>query len=270
MTISGVIDENCSWDKKCVFFLLFSFAVSAFTADLSLSEQEKYISQKLIAYLQINVITVNFSEQSSVQSLQWISNAIKAFPTPLLAVKAININGENLKTLLRLLSQTHSLDISNNALNTEDAQVIAESNYLRKLVRLDISHNKIGSQGAKAIASSKKFMLQRLNLSDNQILIDSIDTIVNSPRFRKLTFLDLSKNTLGNAGATAIANSVRLRRLRSLNLNETDMGDIGIMEILYKDNLNNLDEFFGHVQQDSKITPNAARMARIQFKDCHW
>jgi hypothetical protein len=249
---------------------LFSLAIFSYASDISQSHDEKVISEKLIGYLHANVITVDLNKPTTIQSLQWISIAIEDYPKAILAVKARNVNTTNIETLLSLLTQAYYLDISNNDLIAEDAKIIARSNFLKKMEKLNISYNKIGSQGAMAIATSKKFTLNQLNLCDNEILIDSMDTIANSPRFKKLMYLDLSKNTIGNAGATAIANSPRLKQLRSLNLNETEMGDIGIMEILYKDNLKKLSEFFGNVQSEGKVSENAAHMARIQFEDCNW
>jgi hypothetical protein len=251
-------------------FFLFTLAISAYAAEISNSQdEEQHISEKLIGYLNANIILVDFSSQTSIQTLQWISNEIKPYPRAILAVKVINVKSQDLKTLLSLLTKAYYLDISDNGLNPQDAQIIAESVHLRKLEKLDISKNKIGSQGAKAIATSKKFWLHQLNLNDNQILIDAMDAIVKSQRLKKLKVLDLSKNTIGNAGAAAIANSVRLKQLKKLNLNETEIGDIGIMEILYKDNLN-LCEFRGVEQSEGKITDNVAKMAKIQFRDCGW
>lgn len=252
-------------------FFIFTLAISTNAAEMTNSqEEEPHVSEKLIGYLNANIISVNFKDQTNIQTLKWINNKIKHYPRPILAVKVINVNTQDMKALLSLLPQAYYLDISDNGLTADDAQLMSESIYLRNLERLNISKNKIGSQGTKALVTSKKFWLRQLNLHDNQILIDAMDTLVKSPRLKKLTVLDISNNIIGNAGVAAIAASKKLKRLQKLNLNKTEMGDIGVMEILYTDNLTELTEFRGIEQTAGRITDNVINMAKMQFADCGW
>lgn len=104
-------------------------------------------------------------------------------------------------------------------LDTAGAELLAQSEHLRRLTLLKNAGAAVGDDGVKAIANSPHAgNLQQLFVNQNNISDDGVRSLAQSRQLRKLWRLFLNENRIGDAGARALADSKRLSQLREVYL----------------------------------------------------
>jgi Ran GTPase-activating protein (RanGAP) involved in mRNA processing and transport len=97
------------------------------------------------------------------------------------------------------LSRLQSLNLARCQIGAEGARALAASLYLKNLTALDLSENRI-EDGVQAILESPRLrQMTVLNLSGNGLRRDGVQWLLAAaPHFSRLTRLDLRGNSLGN------------------------------------------------------------------------
>lgn len=132
-----------------------------------------------------------------------------------------NINDAGIKSWAGspLLKSVKTLDLDNNNLGTECAEVLAQSN----LRDLKIVANNLGAAGAKLLASLHS--LKTLDISLNSIGVEGAKALAHS---NTLHTLSVFHNHIGDEGATALAGS---KTLKTLDAGSNDIGNKGAREL---------------------------------------
>jgi uncharacterized protein (TIGR02996 family) len=133
------------------------------------------------------------------------------------------------------------LDLSENRLEVEGIQSLAESVALRGLRVLKLSKTLPGVPGVQALLKTGRFTgVRSLDLSANRLGPTAVKLIAESGTARGLRVLNLANNSVGDAGATALANSRTLSGLLELDLANAELTDAGALAIAESPYLGNL------------------------------
>jgi serine/threonine protein kinase/hemoglobin-like flavoprotein/Ran GTPase-activating protein (RanGAP) involved in mRNA processing and transport len=125
------------------------------------------------------------------------------------------------------------LNLRGNLLGPDGAAVLAVSAPPTHLRDLDLACNAIGPGGAASLAVSKNLsQLRRLNLAQNNLGRQGLQLLLASSGLESLEVLDLSSNVLGPNGAMALASSPLARRLRVLEIADNRIEDAGLAALL--------------------------------------
>lgn len=133
---------------------------------------------------------------------------------------------------LPLLHGLQHLDLSNNNLNVEGIEALAESGTLRGLRVLNLSHTYPGVPGIRALTETSALAgVRSLDLSANRLGPVAVKLVAESSAARGLRVLNLSQNPVGDSGAAALANSRSLAELLELDLGDAELSDAGAMAL---------------------------------------
>jgi uncharacterized protein (TIGR02996 family) len=126
------------------------------------------------------------------------------------------------------------LDLDNVGIGPGEAQVLASSPFLGRLLHLSLASSlqvggpRIGDDGLAALAGSPHLArLRSLWLNSNEITGLGLAILGQSPHLAQLASLELGGNDIGLAGVQALAWSPHLTRLTHLGLSLTGLGDQG-------------------------------------------
>lgn len=150
------------------------------------------------------------------------------------AIKELDISFNNLTptTMVKLhLSGLEKLNLAGNEIGDKGAKLLARA-HLKHLKEIDLSDNKIQCEGLNSILlapMSKK--LQVLKISNNGISKPGIEVLANSALFKNLIVLDISYNFITRAGAEAITTQDPPSNLQRLNMAMCGAGIHGVAKI---------------------------------------
>ena len=107
---------------------------------------------------------------------------------------------------LQFLTRLQELHLSNNSINSSSAIALAEGiQFCPLLHTLDINKNSITSSGAIALAGGLQCKeMEYVNLSHNNIDIESVEALATLVHSSHLQRLDLSHNKIGSTGALCL------------------------------------------------------------------
>jgi uncharacterized protein (TIGR02996 family) len=119
-----------------------------------------------------------------------------------------------------------SLNLDKNSIGPAGARALADSDLAARLSVLHLGNNSLENEGAEALAGFRGTP-SVLGLRGNGIKARGARLLAQSPRMRKLAFLDLRYNGIGLDGARSLAESPHLGSLVALNLADNHVGDNG-------------------------------------------
>lgn len=111
------------------------------------------------------------------------------------------------------------------------------------LKTIDFSNNKITKEETSILSDylSQNSFLEELNLSNTQLISESLEKLILSFNQDVYITLDISNNAFGLTGAKIISKiAYKLNNIYTLDLSDTDIGDDGMAELLhgFKNNYN--------------------------------
>lgn len=183
-------------------------------------------------------------------------------PTEKIIIEAIRN-----KTILRiqdsfLFSKTG--DIQNPDHGKNLARLIAGFEALRNITSLVLTHNNLGVEGILALAESPILTkLIALHLGSNYLGDAGAKIIAEASSFAAVEDLNLECNGIGAEGANALARSPYLTRVTTLNMVDNKIGDEGAMAIAESDTFANL--VYLHLG-GNRIKSEAAKQALRESK----
>lgn len=121
----------------------------------------------------------------------------------------------------KYLNRLHSLDLSENQLESRHLRALVVSEHLTSLTELDLAFNRIGDSGIRALAASPLLgRLESLTLCGNDVgtsglraLAHALEILDRSPTGSRLRRLELFHHDLSAAAKRVIADSPLLRCL---------------------------------------------------------
>jgi uncharacterized protein (TIGR02996 family) len=133
------------------------------------------------------------------------------------------------------------LDLSDNPLNVEGIQELAESGILRGLRVLKLATTLPGVPGVEALTQTGGLSgVRSLDLSANRLGPVAVKLVAESAAARGLRVLNLANNPVGDAGAAALAKSRALAGLLELDLADAELTDAGALALAESPHLGNL------------------------------
>lgn len=143
---------------------------------------------------------------------------------------------------LPVLQDLDHLDLSDNRLNADGIEALAESRVTRGLRVLNLKATRPGVTGVRALTAEKSRLarLRSLDLSRNGLGPVAVELLAGSAGLRKLRVLNLSENPVGDAGAAALADSRHLAELLELDLSDAEVGDAGAVALAESPHLEHL------------------------------
>lgn len=185
------------------------------------------------------------------------SAALQRLHTLVLARNRVDEGG--IRALARSELKLRVLDLSENELRLEGAEVLAQAGFrelqslslrsclvgpdgaailavsplLSGLRELDLRGNALGPSGTAALAVSRGLdRLRRLVLAQNNLGRQGVQLLLSASGLEGLEALDLASNHLGPNGAMSLASSPAARRLRWLELGDNQIEDAGLAALL--------------------------------------
>jgi uncharacterized protein (TIGR02996 family) len=120
----------------------------------------------------------------------------------------------------------------------EVAHLIACSPRLRSLRSLRILAYDTGNEGLNALANVRHLAkLEELSLGDEEggssaeIGLDGVNSLVRSRYLRRLRWINLCGNPIGDAGASALASAPYLKALQMLSLGGCGLSELGLLAL---------------------------------------
>jgi uncharacterized protein (TIGR02996 family) len=142
---------------------------------------------------------------------------------------------------LPVLHGLEVLDLSDNPLNVEGVEALAESGALRGVRVLRLGKTLPGVPGGKALTETGSLTgVRSLDLSSNRLGPVAVKMVAESAAARGLRVLNLAHNPVGDAGAQALANSRALSGLLELDLGDAELTDAGAVALADSPHLGNL------------------------------
>ena len=133
------------------------------------------------------------------------------------------------------------LDLSDNTLNVEGIQALAESGLLRGLRVLKLAKTLPGVPGIEALTRTAGLSgLRSLDLSANRLGPVAVKMVAESAAARGLRVLNLANNSVGDAGAAALAKSRVLASRLDLDLADAELTDAGALALAESPHLGGL------------------------------
>jgi uncharacterized protein (TIGR02996 family) len=137
------------------------------------------------------------------------------------------------------LAGLSALDLYDNYLGGELAEVLASLSHLRNLAALDLSGNHLGERGVETLTRAPHLLgLKKLDLGSNSIRDGGLAALAGSaflPGLRELglggSFIDDLSNELTSVGIRALTHSPRRSSLHVLDLYFNYLGDRGAAEL---------------------------------------
>jgi uncharacterized protein (TIGR02996 family) len=117
-----------------------------------------------------------------------------------------------------LLARVQILDLENNDLSDGDLEALAASRHLGELAALLLWCNRGSDVAVRALIAGQLPRLTRLDLSGNTVGDAGAEALAASLLLKQLLMLDLTANQIGDAGALALANSPHAANLAWLEL----------------------------------------------------
>lgn len=165
---------------------------------------------------------------------------------------------------LPVLHGLEQLDLSDNPLNVEGVQSLAESGALRGVRSLTLSYTLPGVPGVRALTETGGLSGVRcLDLSANRLGPVAVKLVAESTAARGLRVLNLANNPVGDAGATALANSRGCAGLLDLDLSEAELTDTGALALADSPHLGNLLRLNLHTPRPFSDKARAALVERF-------
>lgn len=149
-----------------------------------------------------------------------------------------NIGAEGVRAIAEspTLKNLRELRLRKNQIGDKGAEFLARSRYFRNLEVLDLSENALGLRAMEALAQAGWIGgLKELLLEKNQIGDPGLGELVGRPL--SLRKLDLQWNGITLTGARALAASTGLRKLKFLELWGNYIGEDGVRVIKDSENL---------------------------------
>ncbi|MGP0565492.1 hypothetical protein ACTRXA_05250 [Nitrospina sp. P1_D6] len=113
------------------------------------------------------------------------------------------------------LTDLTELNLKNNNLSSQSAQLLAQSSSIKNIKIINLSHNKIDDVGAKALATSANLgKLKQLVLDYNMVGDEGAKILAQSNNLKNLEKLSLEENQIGPVGAKALYQSPYLKNLK--------------------------------------------------------
>jgi serine/threonine protein kinase/hemoglobin-like flavoprotein/Ran GTPase-activating protein (RanGAP) involved in mRNA processing and transport len=164
---------------------------------------------------------------------------LQALAHPALRLQHLDLADNDLRTEgAEVLAQSAGrelrvLNLRGNLLGPDGAAVLAVSAVPANLRELDLACNAIGPGGGASLAVSKNLgQLRKLNLAQNNLGRQGLQLLLSSSGLESLEVLDVSSNVLGPNGAMALASSPLARRLRALEIADNRIEDAGLAALL--------------------------------------
>ena len=156
-----------------------------------------------------------------------------------LDLSAQNIDGAQITQLAKAIAKSETLlhlNLSSNQIGVEGAHALAEALEVnRSLQSLYLTNNQVGDEGAIALAKvlkEKNQILHKLCLEGNAV--GDLGAASLAELVKKLRYLNLRLNEIGDMGAIALANALEQHpKLHYLNLERNLIGDEGAMALAH-------------------------------------
>ncbi|MBX9681361.1 MAG: TIGR02996 domain-containing protein [Gemmataceae bacterium] len=105
-------------------------------------------------------------------------------------------------------------------------------------------HEISASAGAFVASAPRLFRMAPIQVVHLDGVRDCIDSLAASPFLKRIRFLDLSDNMLGNRSLRVLAQSPWLTNLQGLNLSSSLLSDAGLAALVASPYLTNLEELY--------------------------
>jgi uncharacterized protein (TIGR02996 family) len=129
------------------------------------------------------------------------------------------LGDDDLAAMLNCPSKLRRLELVDNKITPQGAELLAEHPVLENIITLDLSHNAIGDRGLAALVSSPRARnLERLQISSCGFGLAGVTALAGSPHLAKLRELWMSGNALDLKGARLLAASPHLANIEWLYL----------------------------------------------------
>lgn len=148
-----------------------------------------------------------FIEEIAVGAGRFLQHAQRLFEAAPIQVAHLSRSRELMSTLAECpwLAPLRHLDLSNNFVRDQGAQLLAESPHLTRLQSLNLSSAALGDAGARALAMSPNLMgLRELYLCDNRIGPAGARALAYAPLADRLNLLHLRFNDLDAESAAIL------------------------------------------------------------------
>ena len=136
------------------------------------------------------------------------------------------------------MSGLRGLDIASHDVGTGGLAAMLEGGPLREMRSLNLAGTGIGREGVAMLVPSVLPSLTSLDLSDNDIDVEGVQTLLSSGL--RLTQLRIGNNILGNEGLRAILEAPGASALTSLDLSDNDIDIEGISALASAEGLSAL------------------------------
>ena len=128
------------------------------------------------------------------------------------------------------LATLETLELRHNEIGFGGLEVLASSGRLERLSVLGLRRNEIGHADRRYLtgAGSGRLGLRRLDLRENGMTPDHLESLCDLLSATSVEDLDLSENRLGDEGVRQLATSACLDGVRSLALRRNAVSDAGV------------------------------------------
>jgi uncharacterized protein (TIGR02996 family) len=126
------------------------------------------------------------------------------------------------------LARVRTLDLEKNELGDTDLAPLAASSHLNELATLLLWSNFVSDAGVRALIRGQLPRLSRLDLSGNSIGDAGAQALASAPLLAQMAMLDLTANRIGDAGAQALASSPHAGSLSWLELAKNPISRAGL------------------------------------------
>ncbi|VTR97960.1 TIGR02996 domain-containing protein [Tuwongella immobilis] len=151
-----------------------------------------------------------------------------------LSENALTDMGAGILSAARGLQALEQLDLHRNEIGPHGLLALGFAPRLERLRMLDLRYNRIGDpRTLDHIRATGPIRINWLNLAHNSIHANRAftRTVIDSPLFIGIEYLDLGHNELGNRGVDLLARSPGMTSLISLYLNDNQIGDEGMRSL---------------------------------------
>ena len=134
---------------------------------------------------------------------------------------------------LEMLAHVSFLDLGQNTLGAEGAEILAQISELEGLRGLNLDDNSIGPEGMAHLASSSSLSeLSYLNLSSNGLGPEGVRTLVSASEFvAGIEYLVLDDNSINAQSMGVIGDSENLQSVVALSLSNNRIGAVSSQKI---------------------------------------
>ena len=165
----------------------------------------------------------------------------------ILALNCYDLRGKDVLMLLNSqfdISKITILDLSNNSINHEGAQLLAyQEGLCFNLIELNLAENMLNSKAAQYLTEVEFNFLDKLNISKNNLGPLGAKILAEKGKFPNLRELDISDNNLSKEGAKGLSKGDAFKHIISLHIEDNEINDYGLY-LLANGKLKGVSELF--------------------------